>query len=195
MSQLLKTTVVALAASLALAGCSILTPASPPAGNPDSTQSTESGVAPATGPTITGNGYSFSAPEGWGHPETTATPANVDTFAGDLQDTDGFVDNINVLLSPAGEVTPDQIESLGVKELEDVGAENVKAQPRITVAGSESAHLSALFTSGSVKYQIEQYYASHNGQTYIVTFSFSESVAESARDDIASSVLSTWLWV
>lgn len=117
-----------------------------------------------------------------------------DTLAADLTDADGFADNVNVLLSPAGEITPDQVESQGVDELEAGGASAITVKDRITVAGSESAHLSAGLTSSGVDYQIEQFYLTHDGSTYVVTFSFSPSVADTDRDLLAESVLAGWTW-
>ncbi|MEO6942604.1 MAG: hypothetical protein ABI238_01715 [Terrimesophilobacter sp.] len=185
MNRIMKVAAVALAASLILAGCSVL------AAGP-----TKSGtaVAPAAGKTVTGNGYTFVAPKGWAEPENSATPTGVDTFVANLTDTDGFADNLNVLLSPAGQVTPEQVESQGVAELQDAGATEVLAGDRVTVAGSESAHLSAGVTSGDSTYQIEQFYLSSGGQTYVVTFSFSSTVSKADRDAVTSSVLATWSW-
>lgn len=183
-------TALAVAAAVALAGCSVLAPAQAPV--PASAPQL-SGI-PATGLPISGNGYSFTAPVNWDKPKSMATPAGVDVFAADLTDTDGFADNVNVVLSPAGKVTPDQVESAGVKELKDVGAGVVTKRDRVTIAGSVSAHLSAGFDTGGVKYQIEQFYLTRGKQTYVVTFSFSPSVSITDRDAVAGSVLTTWIW-
>ena len=194
MPRLLSVTVLALATSLALVGCSASPPAGPSEPDPGTTNSSEPGVAPATGETIMGDGYSFVAPDGWSAPEGFEKPAGVDTFVANLADSDGFADNVNVLLSPAGEVTPEQIESDGVAELEAAGATNVTVRDRVMVAGAESAQLSAAFTSGSAQYQIEQIYATRAGQTFVVTFSFSSTVPEADRSALTSSVLATWSW-
>ena len=174
---------LALAVSLALAGCS----------SPASSDAPEPSAAPATGNTITGTGYTFVVPEGWDVP-TDVTLPGADVLAADLTDTDGFADNVNVVLSPAGEVTPEQVESLGVDELEGAGATDVAVGDRLTVAGSESAHLGAGLSSNGSDYLIEQYYVTHDGQTYVVTFSFSPTVSESDRDEVSESVLATWDW-
>jgi hypothetical protein len=65
---------------------------------------------------------------------------------------------------------------------------------RVTVAGAESAHISATMASDGVSYAVDQYYVSHDDQTYIVTFSFSETVPLEERQQIAESVLVTWAW-
>ncbi len=181
---------VGLAAALtfSLAGCFAPAP-SPSTGETAPPVST---VDPATGDTITGTGYSFNAPEGWS--VSPSLPSGVDTVALDLADADGFADNVNVLLSPAGEVTAEQVETAGVAELEGVGATDVAVRPRITIAGAESAHLTAVLTSGGATYVFDQYYATNAGQTYVITFSFSETEPQGDREALAESVLASWTW-
>jgi len=178
---------LAAALTFTLAGCfSPLSPSTSESAPPPST------VDPATGITITGTGYSFTAPEGWVIPDSA--PAGVDTVVANLDDADGFFDNVNVVLSPAGEVTPDQVETAGVSELESVGATDVQVRPRVNVAGAESAHLSAVLNQSGATYRFEQYYATNAGQTCVITFSFSESVSEADREALAESVLVSWTW-
>jgi hypothetical protein len=181
---------VGLAAALtfSLAGCFSPSP-TPSTGETAPPVST---VDPAAGDTITGTGYSFNAPEGWSAPPSL--PSGVDTVAADLADADGFSDNVNVLLSPAGEVTAEQVESAGVAELEGVGATNIEVRPRVTVAGAESAHLTAELTSSGATYLFDQYYATNAGQTYVITFSFSDTESQADREALAESVLASWTW-
>lgn len=191
------------AASLALVGCADSSATEPSKSAPAATQASNPAAAPGSGPdakqaagkSIEGSGYSFVVPEGWAIPEDGAAQEGVDVLAANLADTDGFADNVNVVVSPAGEVTPEQVESKGVKELENAGAKDVTARDRVTVGDWESAHLSAVFPHDADEYLIDQFYVSHDKQTYIVTFSFSPTVAEADRDDVSSSVLATWTWV
>jgi hypothetical protein len=129
------------------------------------------------------------APRAFGRPVPGA-----DVLVADLSDADGFTDTVNVVLSPAGELTPEQVETLGVDELEAAGATEVTVRERITVGESESAHLSAGLTSSGADYLVEQYYVTRDGQTYVVTFSFSPTVADPERDALSESVLATWAW-
>jgi len=177
-----------LAASLILVGCS-----SPQSTESPSGQAAEISVAPAAGEIIAGSGYSYSVPEGWAIP-AGLTLQGVDTFAGDLTDDDGFVDNVNVVLSPRGLLTADEVESAGVAELEAVGGLDVTVRDRVIVTGSESAHLSALLTSDGSRYYVEQYYLSDVSQSFVVTFSYSTGVAASDRESLAESVLASWSW-
>jgi hypothetical protein len=195
MPRLLGLSALALATSLVLAGCFVSSPTAPSEPDPGTTKASEPAVAPATGETIMGTGYSFVVPEGWAVPEDVIKPKSVDTLAANLTDADGFADNVNVLQPTAGEFSPEQIESEGVAQLKTAGATDVLAGDRVTIAGSESAHLSAGLTSDHGKYVIEQFYATHAGQTYVVTFSFSPTVSAADRNSLASSVLATWSWL
>jgi len=185
---------LALAAALVLTGCSSSAPTTDTNSGTDSGTVQEPTVAGATGDTVTGDGYSYRVPEGWAVPDEDIPGFTPDSVAADMTDTDGFADNVNVVLSPAGEVSNDLIESAGVDELEGAGATEVAVQPRVQVAGAESAHISARLSQGGTDYLIEQYYASHDGQTYVVTFSFSDTVSTGDRTAVAESVLATWAW-
>lgn len=148
-------------------------------------------VAPATGETFEGTGYTFTAPEGWADITAELAGSGVDFAAGDANDADGFADNLNVVISPAGAVSADEIEPAAKGELE-TQATDVTVRDRVMVAGSEAAHLSAVLASEGTDYQIEQYYVASSDQTFVVTFSFSPTVSEADRNDLALSVLATW---
>ncbi|MET0812683.1 MAG: hypothetical protein ABWY03_06485 [Microbacterium sp.] len=197
----IRSAALLLAAALTLTGCSTLIPtaqetsgSSSAPSESEETTANEIDAAPATGDTITGDGYSFVVPEGWADPQQEIPGFDPDSFAANMQDTDGFADNVNVLKSPAGFVSADQVETLGLKELETVGATDVAVNDRVSVAGSESAHISAAMTSDGVSYVVDQYYVSTDDQTYIVTFSFSDTVPAAERQQISESILVTWTW-
>lgn len=179
--------------ALALAGCSSPAPTDASSEAPTTSTSQDSpDTSAAAGETISGDGYSYTVPEGWGVPADTTTPAGVDTFAADLQSTGAFAANINVVLSPAGEVSLEQAEQAAPGELESVGATDVQVLDRSSVSGTDAAHLSASVATGS--YLIDQYYFSHDGQTYIVTFSVADGTSEADRTAVADAVLATWQW-
>lgn len=184
-----------LASSLALAGCATREEPADDGGAQAPTTPTGPEVAPAAGPKVEGDAYTFTVPEGWGFPPEAPAGYDASMFAADLDDIeDGFSDNVNVITSPAGEITPEQVETDGVAELEAANATDVTVQDRVTAAGTESAHLSAGFSAEGVDYLIDQYYLTDAGQTHIVTFSFSPDVAQEDRDALAASVLATWTW-
>jgi hypothetical protein len=183
---------VALAAILGLAGCSGSAVARLAAED-----AVELSAAPATGPTISGTGYSFALPEGWTVPAPESLPEDLEApgmeiLAADMADADGFTDNLNVVLASGGVFTADQIESVGVRELEAGGIDDVEVQDRVMIVGTESAHLSAAF---GTTHNMDQYYVSNDEQTYIVTFSFSPTVSVPDRDALAQSVLASWAWI
>lgn len=188
--------VLGVPAGLCLTGCTAET--APPAGSasaeqPQNTDAVE--FAPATGTEVSTDEYSFRLPDGWGFPDGAPDGFDATTFAADLRDGDEYPDNVNILVSPGGEVTSEQVEESGIAELEGAGATDARALDRVTAAGSESAHLTATVETGEVPYVVDQYYLVDAGQTYIVTFSSSVDVAQEDRDALALSVLSTWQWI
>ena len=194
-SSIIRTATVAVAAAttLLLAGCFGPAPAPVDPGTEQTDPGTESGngAAPATGETITGTGYSFQVPEGWGVPEGMNQPG-LDSVAIDLNDTDGFSDNVNVIVSPAGELSVEQIEQLAAQEIEASGGTEVEFLDRITIDGSLSPHLTGVYSASGATYRIDQYYPTVPGQTYIVTFSFNDTLSQADRDAVAHSILASW---
>ncbi|GAA1136433.1 hypothetical protein GCM10009651_20600 [Microbacterium natoriense] len=197
----LRSAAVLLAASLALTGCSSAIPAPAGSDKPSASASESAGsgaselsAMPSTGPVITGSAYTFNAPEGWSVPTQEIPNFTPDSIVADVADADGFADNMNVVKSPAGVVTADQVESAGVAELKAAGASNVTVNPRQTIAGSEAAHLSAEMSGGGVTAAMEQYYLSNDEATFVVTFSFNSTVAQADRVALAESVLASWKW-
>ena len=158
------------------------------------TPAAEGQAKAADGEEISGTGYTYRVPEGWGVPKQPTPGFDPDSFAADLTDDDGFADNINVVLSPAGEITPEQIEDAGAQELETAGASDVSVEDRVTVAGGESAHLRGDMSVGTRGYAIDQFYVSTTGKTFVVTFSFSPDIATEDRDAVTESTLASWTW-
>ncbi len=156
------------------------------------TTAEELSAEPATGTTIAGDGYTYVVPEGWTVPGDTGF--DLDSVAMDSEATGNFASNVNVLLSPGGKLTADEVEEAAIPELESVGATDVTVHDRLTIAGSESAHLSAQLAQQGVEYVSEQYYLSDEDQTYVVTFSFAGDTAVEDRRSVAESVLVTWEW-
>lgn len=193
MSRIRGAVVLAVVAAFTLAGCSS-TPTETPSSD-SSAEAIEETYTAATGDRIVGTGYSYAVPEGWADASATAGASDADSLAADMTDVeDGFSDNVNVILSPATNVTPELVETAGVEELEGAGATDVTVRDRVTLGGEESAHLSAGLNSSGATYQIEQYYVTSDGQTYVVTFSFSPTVSVADRDAVAGSVLASWSW-
>lgn len=153
---------------------------------------TPSETPDSPGSTITGTGYTFDMPEGWGeqeYPEGVAAQ-KPDVYAVNGSDSDGFADNVNVLLSPASSVTKEQIE-------QEFAAQKAKVafKDSVTVAGSDSLRATTTMTTGGVTYDIEQIYPTDaEGQVYVVTFSFSPELPQEDRDQVVDQVVGSWTW-
>lgn len=180
MRTTLRTSALLIAAALILTGCS---------GGPDVLEEAE--IAPATGPVISGNGYSFTAPEDWEQADASIAPGT-DVVVWDTAETGDFSDNANVVISPAGLVDLERVEQATAAELEEHGAEHVTIKDRLTLNGVEHTHVAARMTEQGITYVAEQFALNSDSQTYLVTFSFDESVPEANRIELAKSVLVTW---
>ncbi|MCL3816886.1 hypothetical protein [Aeromicrobium wangtongii] len=188
---------LALISTLALAGCGGSDDDTLESGPKNSSGSSKSDSADAaSGSKISGNGYSYSVPEGWATPEQKVPGTEqTDSFAANLTDTDGFADNVNVLrLDPAPITDLDPLEQALFNELTVAGSQDVTIQDRTEIAGDEAIHISAKHIQQAGTYLTEQYNAIHDGVSYVVTFSFSDTVPQDERDKIAGSVLTTWTW-
>lgn len=198
---------LALASTLTLAGCGGSDGGSDDTPDTDTSSSTtdapdddtdrEGGDSDqADGNDIQGTGYSFSLPDGWEVP-TQDIPGTeqTDSFAADLTDDDGFADNVNVIrIDPAPVDDLDQLEDALKAELEGAGAKDVTVRDRIEVDGEEAVRVASSQDQQGATYLTEQVNAIHDGVSYVITFSFSDSVSEGDRDDVAESILDTWKW-
>ncbi len=130
---------------------------------------------------------------GWSQQDAALAPGT-DTVAADSAPTGPFASNINVVLSPSGAFTPDNVEAAAGAELEAAGATGVEVLDRVTVAGSDTAHVTAVLTVSDLTYRIHQYYVTSDDQTYVVTFSAAEDLPDEQTTALAESVLATWTW-
>jgi hypothetical protein len=190
----------AAAACLVLSACSgsptapsaTSAPAAASASAPASPSATPSEQAASSGRSIAGKGYRYTVPKGWGEPKTDVGQSAADSLAADLEDKDGFADNVNVVVVDAGSVTSEQIESQGPQQLKTAGFSKVALEDRVKVAGVESPHITALQKSGT--YRIDQFYVLRKGKGYIVTFSFSPKVSKADREAVTTPTLGSWNW-
>ncbi len=190
---------LSIVAALSLAGCSS-SDGSDGGDTPNADETAATTPAPevdaAGGDTIEGTGYTYVVPEGWAVPsQTVPGTEQTDTFAADLTDSDGFSDNVNVIrLDPAPIEDIDKLEGALVDELEGAGSKDVTTRGRADVDGEEAIHIASGQEQRGATYLTEQYNAIHDGVSYVITFSFSDSVSEADRDSLAQSVLTTWKW-
>ena len=167
---------------------------SPLAPTADGSASPSASVEGATGELIVGSGYSLNAPEGWGVPPDAPAVADVYVIDEEAAATT-FTNTLNVILGSATGETIAEVEAHGVAYLEGpVGATKVQVRPRVTIAGAETAHISAQLSRRGITYWTEQYPLAHTGIAYTITFSFGETVPQADRESLAESVLATWTW-
>lgn len=194
-----KLLIVLFVAAFFVAGCSVSvgnkseskqTPASSPSVS-------ESPEPPANvGITITGEGFTFSAPEGWqdvqaklGDRFTAAAAKNGDT--------DGFADNVNVLHVADSGITLDQVKTAAPAELEGVKATNIKILDDIELDGVAAAQVRAQIpvpNKTDLTSYMTQYYVVKDGGHYVITVSSNlpQDDAEATADrDV---ILNTWKW-
>lgn len=166
----------------------------------DATDATDAPDVPdadaAAGDSITGTGYTYAVPEGWAVPDQEiAGTEQTDSFAADLKDTDGFSDNVNVIrLDPAPVTDLDKLEDGLKAELENAGSGDVTVGDRTEIDGDETVTITSVQTQNGKKYLTDQFNAIHDGVSYVITFSFSDTVSKADRDDLAASVLASWKW-
>jgi hypothetical protein len=191
---------LALVSALTLAGCGGSDDDAPKS-DPKSSASAdkpadEPAADAAAGSKVEGTGYTYAVPEGWDVP-TQEIPGTeqTDTFAADLTDADGFADNINVIrLDPAPMEELDKLEKALTAELETAGSKDVTVRDRADIAGDEAVHIASVQNQQGKSYLTEQYNAIHDGVSYVVTFSFSDTVSDADRDKVADSILASWTW-
>lgn len=184
-----------LVASLALAGCTPSLPDLPDVpGAPAAAAPADAApvIEGAAGDIVEGSGYTFIGPAGW-TVRTGASAQPIDAVVMNMRDTDGFADNINVLITP-GTVEPGEMEAVAAKQLKSAGFKNVTVRGRTVVAGSVTTHVSATAEVNDKAYLIEQFYVGDGGKVYVVTFSFSTTVSATDRGELTGSVLKTWGW-
>jgi len=184
--------------ALALAGCGG-SDDDKPTDETSSSDVAEIDADPADGDTIKADDFSYSVPEGWEDASdldiAKGLPASAVSLSMDLTDTDGFVDNINILrIDPAPVTDLGKLEDASVRELETADTTDVKVGDRVAVDGSPAIHITAGMTQMGASYLVEQFNVIRDDVSYVVTFSFSTDVTQADRDEVSQSVLASWQW-
>lgn len=191
------------AALLALASCggspensdrASPTATSSPSARPPVT--TTPSVAAASGPKISGTGYSFRAPMGW-RKQAQDTPVTqpADTVAAEVSRKGGFPQNVNVLVLPrVPEMSGDALRTSLQADLTKIGMKGVELKETGQLDGREMIHASAQQNLSGLEYLTEQYITTKGGNLYIVTVSVGTDVPKATRIRISTSILGTWKW-
>ena len=150
--------------------------------------------APASGLTISGNGYTYAVPDGWQDISTAMKKSQpmLNTAAGEpLSGMEGIRDNMNVVLIPGLDI--EAYEAAAPGELKFM-VKDLTILPRTTVAEEDSAHVGGVATTGGVSFWFEQYAVEHDGQLYSVSFAVDKDRPEAERRAQIDSILTSWRW-
>ena len=157
---------------------------------------TPSPVVPKGAKVVKGNGYTFAMPSGW-HDLTGAVKkeqASVDVAVGNKVQTDGFTNNLNVVLTPSGGADADDLDTIA-KEIQTSlkpSAPDYAIQDHTTIAGLPAVHLSGVRAEGKQKYWLEQFVIIGPEQSQVISFSFAASTKAAQRDQLITTVLKSW---
>jgi hypothetical protein len=200
MKKLARVTTVLMLAAAVLAGCGGDDQRSddPQAGDPstataDTVEETDWGK-PATGPVISGDGYTYRAPQGWGDVTKGARSVQsmVDSAASEKAATGGFAENVTVGFQSSG-ASLDQLEEAVPARLGSM-VKDLETLPRVTIDGVESLHFRGPAVSAGTKYFLEQLDVVEDDRIAIIIFSFSRDLPARKRDVIVSTVMASWKW-
>jgi hypothetical protein len=150
---------------------------------------------PATGDTVTGTGYTFTAPKGWHKPKQKIAGFDPDALVFDTKDKDGFGDNLNVVFQDAPHFKDaDAFEKAAVQSLKAAHFGDVKARAQQQVDGETAIHVTSTTTQNGNKNVTNQVDIIHKNVAYVVTFSFSLAVTQARQEALIQSVMTTWKW-
>lgn len=173
------------------------TPPEKPSG-PTSEGST--GEPPAGGgAVIKGKGYSFTAPGDWSDQTDffkRVQPA-VDRAAAETKPKDGFANNVNVLVAPAGPDAGKSLDELAAALKAGLAqfANNVKELPRTELDGVEALRQAGRATIFKNNVTVEQITAMIGDDLYNVTVTMRVTTPAAERKAAAEAVIASWRWL
>ncbi|WP_154402925.1 hypothetical protein [Nocardioides speluncae] len=150
------------------------------------------------GSTITGKGYSFTAPGGWS--DQTAhfkrvQPA-VDKAAAEPRPKEGFANNVNVLVVPAGPDAGKSLDELAPALRSGLSqfANDVKVLPRTELDGIEAHRQAGRATLFKNEVAVEQIAVIVGDELYNITVTMRMSTPAAERKAAADAVIASWRW-
>lgn len=187
---------VLLAGTLLISGCGGSEPtdsSSSKSGEPDDSASSDAGSA------ITGEGYRYELPDGWTERTDDLKEFNERITSGGsaAEATDGFTSNVNLIASPGMGTTfagkPDalfaQVKSEDAKLVPDLARED-----DTELDGAEAVVATGTASTQGTEYNLTQVAAEHDGDLYLLSFSFAASAPDTDRQDAIDAVLDSWKW-
>lgn len=191
MKSLARSSAVAALLVVTLAGCDGGTDGGTGTGSTTQPTPITPTAEPADGTVISNDDFSFTLPDGWAESEQSRALS----LAVDLEDQDGFPDNIHVVMDRTlVELDAAALEDAAEDILADGSATQITTKQPVQIDGAEAVHTSAYFELSDPRYRTEQYAVVHDETGYVVTLSFSPDVGAAERDKISESILATWEW-
>lgn len=145
------------------------------------------------GDRVTGQGYSYTIPDGWEDVTTQVKKEQplADTAVMSTDAVDGFRDNVNVIPASNRQMSADQIERSLVNELSGSSDyEDVSGQDQVQIDGVEAAQVWSQIKGR--EFSTVQFGAYHQGKSYVITYSSGADHAEASQR--AQEFLNTWSW-
>jgi len=187
--------IIALAAAmLFLTGCSVSV------GNKTDSKSSDGpsasvSQAPA-GKTITGKGYSFTAPEGWEDIQKEMGD-QFDAAARESGQTDGFADNINVITAGSSGITLEKLKESIEGQLKAAGGKNIKILDDIKIDGVPAAHAQAEIPvpnkAGLIAHTNQFYIVREDGE-FLITITSEGGFDDPKTQGAVARILNSWKW-
>jgi len=97
------------------------------------------------------------------------------------------------VLTP-GELSPAELREAARTGLNGLGVTGLTMKGTVDLGGTDALHVTAVTSINATRYTVDQFYASRDGQTYVVTFSFNVGVTPRARARVHDPVLASWSW-
>lgn len=197
MPSVLRSTVVALAATLALTACSTGGDGDPVVNQEPTENPSNAAASPDVGTLVGSDIFAVTLPIGW----TQTGGVGEDTlFAVSNQAPDDIPTSVNVVEDlTLVQMAPDQLSAERVEVLTTGGqgtppATDVTPVGEYEIDGEEGLRLTYLKNVSDVEMRSEEISVSHDETAYVITFTFSPSVDEANRDKVIASVMDSWTW-
>jgi hypothetical protein len=193
---LAATSLVAVLATSALAGCGGDSPASDPSARSSATAATLPSGDPTAGVRVDGDGYSLVVPSGWADSTETVRKrfSKVDRAAGDTSVTGGFADNVNVIVSDKRRIQTQRKAEATLRRELGLVARQVRIGEPADLDGETAYHATARLKLGRISVRTSQYFARHGKAWYLLTFSYGPQTDAATEAEEVQQMLDSWSW-
>ncbi|MCQ9367222.1 hypothetical protein NQ036_03035 [Brevibacterium sp. 91QC2O2] len=164
----------------------------------DSAAAGQQGGGPvADGQEVTDKEYTFRLPADWTDAKTVpgaSIPDGMKVYA--LKGTKDGIPNMNIAMTTttSADTTIDDVEKDAISQIKDTGAKNPKEYDKFTVDGEQALHFSMESQSNGRSFLADQFYLLHGTNVYVLSFGNDPKVKQGDRNDMLVSVLNSWKW-